>query len=179
MRRSVLLNHDLRSLDDGCHGIALLELEFVGTASADQAFDQIVTDSHDHMGHHVTQLDFLDFPAQFVASRYRHVDHYKTAGSLVMNLRRFIGTAILGLAFLCRVSEAQQITLAVAADLQFAMEDIAARFQRETRKIVKIIYGSSGTFFQQIPSDAPFDMFFSANLEYRKKLQAAGLILSG
>jgi molybdate transport system substrate-binding protein len=96
-----------------------------------------------------------------------------------MNLRRFIGTAILGLAFLCRVSEAQQITLAVAADLQFAMEDIAARFQRETRKIVKIIYGSSGTFFQQIPSDAPFDMFFSANLEYRKKLQAAGLILSG
>jgi len=74
---------------------------------------------------------------------------------------------------------AQSITVAVAADLQFAMQDVAAQFQKETGKEVKLIYGSSGNFFQQIQNGAPFDMFFSANLDYPKKLQAAGLIEPG
>ncbi|MGA8617108.1 MAG: molybdate ABC transporter substrate-binding protein [Candidatus Sulfotelmatobacter sp.] len=74
---------------------------------------------------------------------------------------------------------AQEITVAAAADLQFAMQDIAARFQRETGKTVKPIYGSSGNFFQQIQNGAPFDMFFSANLDYPKQLEVAGLTEPG
>jgi molybdate transport system substrate-binding protein len=70
---------------------------------------------------------------------------------------------------------AQEITVAAAADLQFAMQDIAGRFQKETGKSVKVIYGSSGNFFQQIQNGAPFDLFFSANLDYPKRLEAAGL----
>jgi molybdate transport system substrate-binding protein len=70
---------------------------------------------------------------------------------------------------------AAEITVAAAADLQFAMQDIAARFQRETGKKVEVIYGSSGNFFQQIQNGAPFDIFFSANLDFPKKLEAAGL----
>jgi molybdate transport system substrate-binding protein len=70
---------------------------------------------------------------------------------------------------------AQDLTIAAAADLQSAMQDIAARFQQETGKSVKVIYGSSGNFFQQIQNGAPFDMFFSANLDYARKLEAAGL----
>ena len=34
------------------------------------------------------------------------------------------------------------ITVAAAADLQFAMQDVAANFQKETGKEVKLIYGS-------------------------------------
>jgi molybdate transport system substrate-binding protein len=55
------------------------------------------------------------------------------------------------------------------------MGEIAARFQKETGKNVKLIYGSSGNFYQQIQNGAPFDMVFSANLDFPKKLESAGL----
>jgi len=48
---------------------------------------------------------------------------------------------------MCR---AQEITVAAAADLQSVMQDVAARFQKETGKTVKLTYGSSGNFFQQL-----------------------------
>jgi len=70
-----------------------------------------------------------------------------------------------------RLSFAQEITVAAAADLQFAMQDIAEQFQKETGNKVKLIFGSSGSFFQQIQNGAPFDMFFSADLNYPKKLR--------
>ena len=87
--------------------------------------------------------------------------------------------ALLAISFISQLSWAQEITVAAAADLQFAMQDVAARFQQQTGKTVKATYGSSGNFFQQIQNGAPFDMFFSANLDYPKKLEAAGLIEPG
>src|ERR1700732_285744 len=96
-----------------------------------------------------------------------------------MNGRRLSLIAIIAASLVSRLSAAQEITVAAAADLQFAMQDVAARFQKETGKTVKAIYGSSGNFFQQIQNGAPFDMFFSANLEYPKKLEAAGLTEPG
>lgn len=95
-----------------------------------------------------------------------------------MNVRRLLLLACLALLF-CRLSFAQQITIAAAADLQFAMQDIGQQFQKATGKNVKLVYGSSGNFFQQIQNGAPFDMFFSANLDYARKLEAAGLTVPG
>ena len=80
---------------------------------------------------------------------------------------------------ICEFCAAQSITVAAAADLQFAMQDVAAQFQKKTGKEVKLIYGSSGNFFQQLQNGAPFDMFFSANLDYPKKLESAGLTEPG
>jgi molybdate transport system substrate-binding protein len=96
-----------------------------------------------------------------------------------MLVRRLNPITVLVVGFLSQLCVAQEITVAAAADLQFAMQDVAARFQKETGKKVKLIYGSSGTFFQQIQNGAPFDMFFSANLDYPKKLEAAGLTEPG
>ncbi|HZP63189.1 MAG TPA: molybdate ABC transporter substrate-binding protein [Terriglobales bacterium] len=87
---------------------------------------------------------------------------------------------VLCLAFIVsQLCVAQEINVAAAADLQFAMQDIAGRFQKESGKNVKVSYGSSGNFFQQLQNGAPFDMFFSANLDYAKKLDTAGLVEPG
>ena len=96
-----------------------------------------------------------------------------------MNPRRTVTIVVVGFAMWCQISAAQEITVAAASDLQFAMQDAVTRFQKETGKNIKVIYGSSGNFFQQIQNGAPFDMFFSANLDYPKKLEAAGLIQPG
>jgi molybdate transport system substrate-binding protein len=96
-----------------------------------------------------------------------------------MNVRRLSLIAVLAVSCISQLCIAQEITLAAAADLQFAMQDVAARFQKETGKTVKLTYGSSGNFFQQIQNGAPFDVFFSANLDYAKKLDAAGLTEPG
>jgi molybdate transport system substrate-binding protein len=88
---------------------------------------------------------------------------------------------MLAFAFACvpPVCTAQEITVAAAADLQFALQDVAARFQKESGTKVKLVYGSSGNFFQQIENGAPIDVFFSANLDYPKKLEAVGLTEPG
>lgn len=87
-----------------------------------------------------------------------------------------LAVAIFGLYQFCA---AQEIKIAAAADLQFAMQDVANRFQKDTGKTVTVVYGSSGNFFQQLQNGAPFDMFFSANLDYAKKLEAGGLTQPG
>jgi len=87
--------------------------------------------------------------------------------------------AFIAAACMCQFCAAQSITVAAAADLQFAMQDVATQFQKQSGKAVKLIYGSSGNFFQQLQNGAPFDMFFSASLDYAKKLDAAGLTEPG
>lgn len=96
-----------------------------------------------------------------------------------MRTQRRILNVLIAVILICAFCPAQTVTVAAAADLQSAMQDVAAQFQKETGKQVKLVYGSSGNFFQQLQNGAPFDMFFSANLDYPKKLQAAGLTEPG
>lgn len=76
-------------------------------------------------------------------------------------------------------SYGQDLTIAAAADLHSALDEITSHFQNETSVHVKVVYGSSGNLFQQIQNGAPFDIFFSANSDYPKKLDAAGLSIPG
>src|ERR1700722_10457022 len=96
-----------------------------------------------------------------------------------MNVPRAVLAIVLAVGFFSPLCSAQQITVAAAADLQFAMQDVATRFEKETGMNVKLTYGSSGNFFQQIQNGAPFDLFFSANLDFAKKLENAGLTDAG
>jgi molybdate transport system substrate-binding protein len=76
-------------------------------------------------------------------------------------------------------ASAQEITVAAASDLQFAMPEIVRNFQQQTRARVKVSYGSSGNFFSQIQNGAPFDVYFSADISYPQKLEAAGVTEPG
>ena len=78
-----------------------------------------------------------------------------------------------------RGSRAEEISVAAAADLQFALPELSARFKKQTGHKVNVSYGSSGNFFSQIQNGAPFDLFFSADVEYPRKLEAAGLAEPG
>src|SRR5882757_6343374 len=77
------------------------------------------------------------------------------------------------------LADAAAITVAAAADLTFAFKDVAARFEKQTGNEVKLSFGSSGNFFSQIQNGAPYDLFFSADIDYPKKLDAAGLTEPG
>ena len=70
------------------------------------------------------------------------------------------------------------VTVAAAADLKFALEEAVAAFKKLHPKIdVAPTYGSSGNFHSQLFNRAPFDIYFSADIEYPQKLAAAGLAL--
>jgi molybdate transport system substrate-binding protein len=69
--------------------------------------------------------------------------------------------------------------VAAAADLQFAMQDLADQFSKKNIAQLQVTYGSSGNFFSQLQNGAPFDLFFSADLDYAKKLDALGLAEPG
>jgi molybdate transport system substrate-binding protein len=100
-------------------------------------------------------------------------------GAVKMNFKKFVLSVAIFLGLNGALCMAQEITVAAAADLQFVMQEVEPRFQSETGKSVKLIYGSSGNFVQQLQNGAPFDMFFSANLDYPKQLEAAGLTEPG
>ena len=65
-------------------------------------------------------------------------------------------------------------TVAAASDLKFALEEVAARFERETGNKVRLVFGSSGNFLSQILQGAPFRMFMSADEDFVFKLADAG-----
>jgi molybdate transport system substrate-binding protein len=86
-------------------------------------------------------------------------------------------TAMLLSAVVC--AQRQEIRIAAAADLKFAMEELSEQFHKQTGIGVSATYGSSGNFFSQIENGAPFDVFFSADIEYPRRLETAGLAESG
>lgn len=70
----------------------------------------------------------------------------------------------------------QKLTIAAAADLQFAMQDVSRQFHSAHPRVeLQIVYGSSGNFYAQIRNGAPFDIFLSADLEYPRQLAQQGL----
>ncbi len=71
------------------------------------------------------------------------------------------------------------VTVAAAADLMYAISEIAANFEKATGCMARVSTGSSGNFLSQIENGAPFDVFFSADIEYPRKLEAEGLAVSG
>lgn len=77
------------------------------------------------------------------------------------------------------VAVAEEITIAAASDLSFAFREIATEYENTTGNHVRLTLGSSGNFFAQIQNGAPFDLYFSADIAYPRKLEEAGLTVPG
>ncbi|WGZ94600.1 MAG: molybdate ABC transporter substrate-binding protein [Candidatus Thiothrix putei] len=78
------------------------------------------------------------------------------------------------IAFSTASAWAEDVTIAAASDLKFALEDIKTAYvTAHPDDNVKITFGSSGKLSTQIEQGAPFDLFFSADIKYPKQLAAA------
>lgn len=83
------------------------------------------------------------------------------------------------ISFACATSLfAQTITIAAAANLKYAMDDLSSAFTKESGINVRVISGSSGKLTQQIMNGAPYDVFLSADTEYPAKLVEGGYCIS-
>ena len=71
-----------------------------------------------------------------------------------------------------------EITVAAAADLRVALNELAPTYEQTCTCKVTLTYGSSGTFATQIKEGLPADVFASANISYVDDLDSAGLIVS-
>jgi molybdate transport system substrate-binding protein len=95
-------------------------------------------------------------------------------------IRRFIAFAVVCVALLAAGADAQtRLRIAAASDLQSVFPALTARFERETRHLVDVSFGSSGNFFAQIRNGAPFDLFFSADVDYPRQLESSDLTVRG
>lgn len=74
-------------------------------------------------------------------------------------------------------SAAEIPAVAAAADLAFALPEIAEAFRKETGRDLKLSFGSSGNFARQIAGGAPFELFFSADEAYVERLRESGRTL--
>jgi len=74
-----------------------------------------------------------------------------------------LARATLLMIFATAVRAAEVPNVAVAANLNFAMPEIAAAFKQRTGREVKLAFGASGNFSRQIREDAPFELFLSAD----------------
>lgn len=68
-----------------------------------------------------------------------------------------------------------RLTVAAAANLQFAMQDLEAAFEAAHGIETDIIIGSSGKLTAQIQQGAPYDLLVSADMKYPKSLYEKGL----
>jgi molybdate transport system substrate-binding protein len=78
-----------------------------------------------------------------------------------------------------RVATGQELAIAAASDLQTAFPAVVAQFEKNTGHHVEVTFGSSGNFVAQIQNGAPFDLFFSADIDYAKRLESDGLTEPG
>jgi len=97
----------------------------------------------------------------------------------LFKIKPFVRILIICLTFLffscSEADKPEKVTVAVAANLQFAMKEIALEFEKKHHIKVEVSSGSSGTLTTQIKHGAPFDLFVSANLRYPNKLFKDGM----
>jgi molybdate transport system substrate-binding protein len=67
-----------------------------------------------------------------------------------------------------------ELVVAAAADLSSALKEVGDNYEKKTGVTIKLSFAASGALTQQIQNGAPFDVFFSADMDYPRQLISAG-----
>jgi molybdate transport system substrate-binding protein len=78
----------------------------------------------------------------------------------------------------CSVSSKKPLTIATAANMQFALTEITEAFTEDTGIKTETILGSSGKLNAQIKEGAPYDVFVSADMAFPQDLYESGFTKS-
>jgi len=72
------------------------------------------------------------------------------------------------------------VRVVAAADLQYALSEIAQNFERQNPGLrVELSFGSSGKIYTQLMQGLPADIYFSADETFPNQLEQAGRIVPG
>ena len=91
----------------------------------------------------------------------------------------FIVIAFLFLAAIVPAAQAQNLTVFAAASLKNALDEVAARYQKQSGEKASISYASSSALAKQIESGAPADIFVSADLDWMDYVDRRNLVRAG
>ncbi|MFD2562734.1 molybdate ABC transporter substrate-binding protein [Aquimarina rubra] len=75
----------------------------------------------------------------------------------------------------CKQPERDVVTIAAAANMQFAITEISKAFTKQTGIQCELVISSSGKLTAQIKEGAPYDIFVSANMKYPNEIYASDL----
>ena len=99
---------------------------------------------------------------------------------IAADMRSFCCTLLAACIVLCaswsgaQEKKSAEVAVAAAADLSTALKEIGDTYEKKTGVKVKLSFGASGALTQQIHNGAPFDLFFSADMDYPRQLIATG-----
>lgn len=101
---------------------------------------------------------------------------YKMNKGVMKSVYLFATAALL---LLCgATAHAAPLTVAVAANVKYAFDDLAVEFKKETGIEVQGVFASTGKITSQVKSGAPFDAFLSADNESPELLYKEGLAVT-
>lgn len=91
-------------------------------------------------------------------------------------LRMLLAVAFLSLCG--QLAAAQTLTVAVAANVKFAFDELQAEFKQSSGIAINAVVASSGKITAQVKSGAPFDVFLSADMAFPAALHQQGYAVS-
>ena len=96
-----------------------------------------------------------------------------------MKTTRRLSLVLIALMGAAAQAQADEISVAVAANFTAPMQQIAAAFEKDTGHKVVASYGSTGKFYAQIKNGAPFEVLLAADDETPTKLIQENAAVAG